>query len=631
MYTNTLYKISLNESAYENQKINDFSTVFRKLDVYGRNRKLISEGKHYSDNISYTLNEQQQIKEMFSFIEYKLLEQYLDEASFNDLLGKAKEAGKDVAGKFIDLSKKGINGIKNIGSKAADLIQDIWEILKKLPERIRETVQFIEKILKAGISKASELIKAIGSFLSKLGDSLSEAILNLKIFNDSKYIANAPRVNEKLDSLDKNPVSNATFKYVMAYVFEKVKDKQLVNALHESDSADYSDSMRKLDNWFLNHKDEWLDKSKNNTLFRLFISGTNASGERLGFFKVLLISIIGSFLVCTLVPLIASSVFGLAGTGLAILVIACRALWVLKNVCRIIINRTLTYKQSFYYKNGVVKHSHLFDLRTILSLCIAVLTPALFMIYHDEITEWFHSLFHCEQEIPQQIIVEKDPIVIEKLIDHEVIREVPVPVHSAPVEDVLTQIEDVQPITVEDTTPELTEEVNIVTLPDEPPVEIPEVTEDNVEEVIEEINTQIEPPVEMEEPVVEDVKPVVDEVVRRTARSTTNVVLIPTSDRVGLVRWAAENHHRVIGYHGNCYAINMHHGHMEINHSTGVPRHVFGNHPANHGSHYHVTVSSPGEHYGGTGAHAGHGHGARPNGFSRPSSGRTGGLRGIRR
>ena len=395
MQLNLLYKISLNESAFEQNKATEFASIFKKLDVYAHNQRYVYEGYNVSTVIPFTLNEQQQIQQMFTFIEYKLLEQYLDEGVFKDFLNKAKEIGK----------------------KGVDYAKDKWNDLKtyiaKLPQRIKSVIQFIENLLKSGIKKASELVKAIGQFLSRLGDSISEAIASLKFFNDEKYINGAPKLNTRLESLDKNAASNATFKYVLQYVLEKAKNKECIQAVNEAEEMDYVDSTGKIDRWFLDKKDDWLDKSKNNALFRLFISGTNANGERLGLFKVLLISIIGSFIFCTLVPLIASSAFGLAGTGLTILIVACRALWVLKNVCRIIINRTLTYKQHFHYKNGVVKHSHLFDLRTILALIIAVLTPALFMIYHQEITDWFHSLFNCNKEIPTEIVEKTDPVEIE--------------------------------------------------------------------------------------------------------------------------------------------------------------------------------------------------------------------------
>ena len=571
MQLNLLYKISLNESAFEQNKATEFASIFKKLDVYAHNQRYVYEGYNVSTVIPFTLNEQQQIQQMFTFIEYKLLEQYLDEGVFKNFLNKAKEIGK----------------------KGVDYAKDKWNDLKtyitKLPQRIKSVIQFIENLLKSGIKKASELVKAIGQFLSRLGDSISEAIASLKFFNDEKYINGAPKLNARLDSLDKNAASNATFKYVLQYVLEKAKNKECIQAVNEAEEMDYVDSTGKIDRWFLDKKDDWLDKSKNNTLFRLFISGTNANGERLGLFKVLLISIIGSFLFCTLVPLIASSAFGLAGTGLTILIVACRALWVLKNVCRIIINRTLTYKQHFHYKNGVVKHSHLFDLRTILALIIAVLTPALFMIYHQEITDWFHSLFNCNKEIPTEIVEKNDPVEIEEDIDKVVVNDTPTEVvNNASKGVVLSNVEptNVEPITVEDRMPELVDPVSVVELPDKPNVDL----DGKLELVVKEINKDVDIPIETVDVNEEEAKDVIEVVRERTCDSVTRVAIVqvPPEYRGELYGWATENGHRVIVNRGGCYAINLHSSHVNM-----VPEHPVEDYGYHHsgngyGGHYHT-------------------------------------------
>ena len=154
MQLNLLYKISLNESAFEQNKATEFASIFKKLDVYAHNQRYVYEGYNVSTVIPFTLNEQQQIQQMFTFIEYKLLEQYLDEGVFKDFLNKAKEIGK----------------------KGVDYAKDKWNDLKtyitKLPQRIKSVIQFIENLLKSGIKKASELVKASGQFLSRLGDSI---------------------------------------------------------------------------------------------------------------------------------------------------------------------------------------------------------------------------------------------------------------------------------------------------------------------------------------------------------------------------------------------------------------------------------------------------------------------------
>ena len=61
MQLNLLYKISLNESAFEQNKATEFASIFKKLDVYAHNQRHVYEGYNVSTVIPFTLNEQQQI------------------------------------------------------------------------------------------------------------------------------------------------------------------------------------------------------------------------------------------------------------------------------------------------------------------------------------------------------------------------------------------------------------------------------------------------------------------------------------------------------------------------------------------------------------------------------------------
>ena len=503
MYVNIFTRL---EESYEINRNREFESLFSKLDIYGRNRRFVAEGYagSLSRDILFGKQERTAAIKAISCLEYQLLETYMTNEDLKSFLDKTKNAARKTASNVVDLTKKGLE-------KAGNAVKSIADLLKTLPQKIRIAVEFIEKVLKSGITKASEFVKFIAGLFARLGDSLKEAVLSFGVFNSEKVVNNAPdMLRGKLSKLhETDKVSDATFNYVLEYVFARCKDGSY-KKLNEEATDDYEDSTQKLDNWFLSHKDEWTEKSKSNFLFRTFISGTNAKGERLGFFRVLLYSIIGSFIVCTLVPLIASSVFGLAGTGLVILVIACKALWMVKNVMRIIVNRTLTYKQSFKYKNGVVKHSHMFDLRTILCLVIAVLTPTLFYIYADQINDWFHSLFHTDKEIPAEIVQHDEPEAIEKAIDEVVVNPAPeIPKPSVPVvpdgpkvedmdtEDMMLAIAETKPLEIDPLEPTTIAppegDVIVAQIPDlEPNLDIPEtVSASDVHEVVDTMQNQI--------------------------------------------------------------------------------------------------------------------------------------------
>lgn len=581
MYTNIIYNISLNESLFESQKINDFSSIFSKCDIYSKNVRLINEGySKLPKDIIFNANEKKQLNEMLSYIEYKLFEQYLNEGvwdSFKGLLNKGKEVAKNV-----------------------------WDYIKKLPQKIQNAVVLIEKVLQSGISKVSDFVKFIGNLLSKLGNSVKEAILSFGIFND-KDIANAPKLNQHYIKVveDQDPKSKGLFSYVMRYVFERCADKSYTKILNE-DTASYSDSTTSaLDKWALSHKDSWLEKSKNNTLFRLFLSGTNASGERMGFFKVLLISIIGSFFVCTLVPLVAAHL-GLTGVGLTALVFACKGLWVLKNVARIIINRTLTYKQSFTHKDGKVKHSSLFDIRTLISIAIAVITPTLFHIYHDEIVNWFHSLFHCEP--PAEIIEQTDPEEIEPLIPEPTPEPVVEPVTPSPspvpvIDDAM--VAEVEPVTITEETPVITPEdvqgdVAVIKLEDAHDNIANVVDQSNAEEAVNQMNQVVNSHIEGDlnqfningDVEIQEITNIYNETARELGGMPQGVAIISDYGHPQYVYDVVHDHGgHIITTHGHCHSVHIpYHGAEHLPHSHG------------HFDHAHSTVAGHGGH------HTGHGH-----------------------
>lgn len=650
MYVNIFTRL---EESYEINRNREFESLFSKLDIYGRNRRLVAEGYAgcMSRDILFGQQERAAAIKAISCLEYQLLETYMTNEDMKSFLDKAKNAARKTASNAIDLTKKGIE-------KAGNAVKSIAELLKTLPQRIRTAVEFIEKVLKSGISKASEFVKFVAGLFARLGDSLKEAVLSFGVFNSEKVVDSAPdMLRGKLSKLhETDKVSDATFNYVLEYVFARCKDGSY-KKLNEEAAGDYEDSTQKLDNWFLSHKDEWTEKSKSNFLFRTFISGTNAKGERLGFFRVLLYSIIGSFIVCTLVPLVASSVFGLAGTGLVILVIACKALWMVKNVMRIIVNRTLTYKQSFKYKNGIVKHSHLFDLRTVLCLAIAVLTPTLFYIYADQINDWFHSLFHTDKDIPAEISQHDEPEAIEKAIDEVVVNPAPeIPKPSVPVvpdgpkvedvntEDMMLAIAETKPLEIDPLEPTTIAppegDVIVATLPDlEPKLEMPEtVNADEVKEVVDTMQNQITDS-NVQGSINQyaitntgsgdvtinnnEVVNVYNGTMARTGGSATGVVVLHDYGRpVQFVNHVHGCGGRVIYASGHTYGVRIppHGGHYPRFGATGHPHpivhtagHAHGPHPGGH-MEYDLNYKGHGHHGFGSG-HSPHGSGGPKPGF----------------
>ena len=96
MYTRVIYNLALNESGFEQDKMVQFESIFDKVEIYSKNLRYINEGySKLPSDVLFNLNEREQLNDMLSYIELKLMENYLEEGSWNDFIGWAKNKGND--------------------------------------------------------------------------------------------------------------------------------------------------------------------------------------------------------------------------------------------------------------------------------------------------------------------------------------------------------------------------------------------------------------------------------------------------------------------------------------------------------------------------------------------------------
>jgi len=261
---------SLNEEMILNRHEGDIMAVFKKIDIYNKKQSRLNE--YRNAEVYFTINEQQAIKDVLRLMKQHLQEyeaNALNEGWFDDMKAKGQ--------KLVDKSKNAINKVVDKG--------------KTMTGDVRKAIEFLNTLLKKGITKVSEFIKYMVEFFEKLGKTLKEGI-------------------KKLGGISNADDEKAFLKYVQFYVNQR-KDKKDLNeslkALFEDDDLDdgvdastdetesgSSESSEDKGDGILG---KMLDKVKGNKALNFLVLGVDVNGKKLSIWKSILVSIVGSLVI----------------------------------------------------------------------------------------------------------------------------------------------------------------------------------------------------------------------------------------------------------------------------------------------------------------------------------------------
>lgn len=318
----------LRESYLVTENEHNFDSLFAKINIYNyqrvHSRGRLNESRFNAKNdIRLTLSEQQCVKDFFKIVEYKMLQSY--ENRMNE---------------GIDF---------NIGAK------------------VKKIKQFFEALSKMVIGTVSEFINKIIEMLNKLGQKVSEFIDSVFGFDgfDNFKPKDQGGILKGIDSKQLGFIGA-----VQEYCSNNLKSPEIKNAAKELGSVNegFSD---KLDNWLKN------SKMLNSKVGKLILGDrSKVGGGKVSLWKTIGVSIVGSLLLCTVIPMLVSPL----GTVGVCITVACKVVWVSRGVIKVLHHRskTKTSEQS------------LWNFWTVFQIILVVGTPILFAIpgVKDAVNGW---------------------------------------------------------------------------------------------------------------------------------------------------------------------------------------------------------------------------------------------------
>lgn len=303
----------LRESYILQQNEQNFQSISLKLTLYSQN-KILNGGKMNESrfnrqyDIKFNYQEQQAVKEIFRLMEAK----YFENAPLNE----------------------GVN---------IDTVKRVFKIIKE------RTVKSVSEFLKS-------LLELISVATAKIGGALRSFISSLTSF-------------EGLEGY-KFPSSSATkglsekelqfLGAVSSYVYENYKNPKLPNLLQDN-----------VNEGFVNSVDNWISKNiidkawLNNPVSRL-IMGEKKDGTKYNIWLSILISIVGSLIICSMIPMLAATL-GASASVVSGITWACVAIWKARGVCKVLFHAVRSKKSP--------KENAIFKVSTIVQIALVLGGP----------------------------------------------------------------------------------------------------------------------------------------------------------------------------------------------------------------------------------------------------------------
>lgn len=323
--------MQLNENLLIEQRADQYSSIFRKIDIYNARKRVLNENQY--NDIRFTFTEQEAIKEMFQIMAYKILE--------NNLPGELNEG-------LLDSIKQGAQNIK-------DKVNTSVDKLKQLPEKAKKAYEFCQQIIQKSVTKVSELIRYIAELFAKLADKLRDAIMQLGGFGKNE-------ITEAEDPFTQYPDDEKQF---LAAVFEYAQQKKSDNRLTES--------------WL----EKFEEKVSQNKFLEIILVG-KYKGQKLSWWKTLLVSLVGSIVINLGVGFICASA-GIAAPTAAAVTSVILLIWSMRGALKVILNRQSQMKQT-----GETKF---WNKATFIQLVIIIGVTSFFQI--PAVKEWMGDMINA--------------------------------------------------------------------------------------------------------------------------------------------------------------------------------------------------------------------------------------------
>ena len=349
----------LDESVLFEQNMNNYATLFNKINIYSKRGYVASlnenSSRHirskygYNPDILFSIEERESVRDLFCQIRAHLVEQMNQELA-------------DIQAQMI---YEGVwDNIKSGVKKGANAIKSKFDAIS---EKYKKGIDFINKIIKEGISSVKDFIAKIGKLFSTLGSNLSEVVEKLGGgTKDESAEDDSVSLNINKAYYEVVPENQRTvFGHVIEYIVEmfkndKSKAKQLIN-------------------------EGFVDAVAKNKVLQFIIG--HREGKQWGWWHTILVSIIGSFIVSVILPM-SLCLFGIGGSAAAVVCTTVGCVWCGRGLFKVLLNR---------YLNKDPKERFL-DKWTVLGIFLSVVPVVIFRIpavqdfMHDCIKGLFESL-----------------------------------------------------------------------------------------------------------------------------------------------------------------------------------------------------------------------------------------------
>ena len=346
----------LDEGVMFEQNMYRYGSVFNKINVYTRRAKVaaMNESKYfrskysYNPDIMFNIEEQDAIRDMLIQMRAHLYEQMeLELANY--------QASAIMEGVW--------DNIKNSVNKGKKWLSDKYE---EVSGKFKNAIKLIEELIESGINSVKDLMKSLGELFMRLGDSLSEAIAKLGGFTKDDTAEDAEGGQKAAEVFTKDiPSEQKTF---FNHVVEYINDLMSNNP----------DKAKKMMN------EGFVDKVANNK-FLQFVIG-HRKGKRWGWWHTILVSLVGSFIVSVILPMVLY-VFGVTGAAAAAICTAVAIVWQARGLIKVLLNRYLNKKPGEPF----------FNFWTCLGIFLAVVPTVILRIpwVQEHLQEAVRAAFHA--------------------------------------------------------------------------------------------------------------------------------------------------------------------------------------------------------------------------------------------